>query len=108
MTYSAAVEGSRRGAVPNLDFRQFENIGAVLKLHTYIASRAVFYMSESRQIPLSIPAELVALVDGLGSGTLNETQRETGRHGEKGRGRTTARFCLIQISCISRRINRFY
>ena len=28
-------------------------------------------------LPLSTPAELVALVDALGSGSLNEYQRET-------------------------------
>jgi hypothetical protein len=37
----------------------------------------LFELSESRQIPLSTPAELIALVDGLGSGTLNEHQRQT-------------------------------
>ena len=37
----------------------------------------LFELSESRQIPLSTPAELVALVDALGSGTLNEHQRQT-------------------------------
>jgi len=34
-------------------------------------------MPESRPIPVSTPAELVALVDSLGSGTLNQQQRET-------------------------------
>ena len=37
----------------------------------------LFHLPESRQIPVSTPAELVALVDSLGSGTLNEHQRET-------------------------------
>ncbi len=37
----------------------------------------MFQLPESRQIPLSTPSELVALVDLLGSGTLNEHQRET-------------------------------
>jgi hypothetical protein len=37
----------------------------------------LFHLPESRQVPLSTPAELVALVDSLGSGTLNEHQRET-------------------------------
>ncbi len=37
----------------------------------------LFQLSESRQVPLSTPAELVALVDTLGNGTLNERQRET-------------------------------
>jgi hypothetical protein len=36
-----------------------------------------FNLPESRQAPISTPAELVALVDSLGSGTLNEHQRET-------------------------------
>jgi len=36
-----------------------------------------FYLPESRQTPIYAPAELVALVDSLGSGTLNEHQRET-------------------------------
>jgi hypothetical protein len=30
-----------------------------------------------REVPLSTPAELIALVDGLRSGTLNEHQRQT-------------------------------
>jgi len=34
-------------------------------------------LPESRQAPFYTPAELVALVDSLGSGTLNEHQRET-------------------------------
>ncbi len=37
----------------------------------------LFHLPESRQIPLSTPAELVALVDSLGNGTLNAMQRET-------------------------------
>jgi hypothetical protein len=37
----------------------------------------LFELSEGSQIPLSTPAELIALVDGLGSGTLNEHQRQT-------------------------------
>jgi len=37
----------------------------------------LFELSESRQIPLSTPAELVALIDSLGNGTLNEHQRQT-------------------------------
>lgn len=37
----------------------------------------LFHLPESRQIPLATPAELVALVDSLGNGTLNEMQRET-------------------------------
>jgi integrase/recombinase XerD len=37
----------------------------------------LFHLPESRQAPFSTPAELVALVDSLGSGTLNEHQRET-------------------------------
>jgi integrase/recombinase XerD len=37
----------------------------------------LFHLPESRQVPLSTPAELVALVDSLGSGTLNEQQRAT-------------------------------
>jgi hypothetical protein len=37
----------------------------------------LFELPESRPIPLSSPAELIALVDSLGSGTLNERQRET-------------------------------
>lgn len=37
----------------------------------------LFELPESRAVPLSTPAELVALVDSLGSGTLNEHQRET-------------------------------
>jgi hypothetical protein len=36
----------------------------------------LFELSEGRQLPLSTPAELIALVDGLGSGTLNEHQRQ--------------------------------
>jgi len=36
-----------------------------------------FYLPESRPAPSYTPAELVALVDSLGSGTLNENQRET-------------------------------
>lgn len=36
----------------------------------------LFHLPESRQVPLSTPAELVALVDSLGNGTLNEKQRE--------------------------------
>jgi hypothetical protein len=36
-----------------------------------------FYLPESRQSPCYTPSELVALVDSLGSGTLNEHQRET-------------------------------
>ncbi len=36
----------------------------------------LFELSENKQIPLSTPAELIALVDSLGSGTLNEQQRE--------------------------------
>ncbi|MCX6083236.1 MAG: hypothetical protein NTW32_27225 [Chloroflexi bacterium] len=34
-------------------------------------------MTESRQVALTTPAELVALVDSLGNGTLNERQRDT-------------------------------
>jgi len=37
----------------------------------------LFHLPESRQIPFYTPAELVALVDSLGNGTLNEQQRET-------------------------------
>ena len=37
----------------------------------------LFYLPESQQIPQSTPAELVALVDSLGNGTLNDVQRET-------------------------------
>jgi hypothetical protein len=37
----------------------------------------MFELSESRQVPLSTLAELIALVDALGSGTLNEHQRQT-------------------------------
>jgi site-specific recombinase XerD len=37
----------------------------------------LFALPENRQVSVSTPAELVALVDSLGSGTLNETQRET-------------------------------
>jgi len=37
----------------------------------------LFHLPESRQMPFHTPAELVALVDALGSGTLNEHQRET-------------------------------
>jgi site-specific recombinase XerD len=37
----------------------------------------LFHLPESRQVPFYTPAELVALVDSLGSGTLNEQQRET-------------------------------
>lgn len=37
----------------------------------------LFHLPESRQAPFFTPAELVALVDSLGSGTLNEHQRET-------------------------------
>ncbi|MEP7136551.1 MAG: site-specific integrase [Chloroflexota bacterium] len=36
-----------------------------------------FHLPESRPAPCYTPAELVALVDSLGSGTLNEQQRET-------------------------------
>ncbi|MBN2117597.1 MAG: hypothetical protein JW730_13555 [Anaerolineales bacterium] len=36
----------------------------------------MFHLPESRQIPLATPAKLVALVDSLGNGTLNEMQRE--------------------------------
>jgi len=46
----------------------------------YRAMRQVerlFHLSETRQMPFYTPAELVALVDSLGSGTLNEHQRET-------------------------------
>jgi len=37
----------------------------------------LFHLPESRPAPFYTPAELVALVDSLGSGTLNEHQRET-------------------------------
>ncbi len=37
----------------------------------------MFQLPESRHVPLSTPAELVALVDSLGNGTLNQMQRET-------------------------------
>jgi hypothetical protein len=37
----------------------------------------LFHLPESRHVPLSTPAELVALVDSLRRGTLNEKQRET-------------------------------
>jgi hypothetical protein len=37
----------------------------------------LFHLPESRQVPFSTPAELVALVDSLRSGTLNERQCET-------------------------------
>jgi site-specific recombinase XerD len=37
----------------------------------------LFHLPEGRPVPVSTPAELVALVDSLGSGTLNEHQRET-------------------------------
>jgi len=37
----------------------------------------LFHLPESRQAPFYTPAELVALVDSLGSGTLNEHQHET-------------------------------
>lgn len=37
----------------------------------------LFHLPESRQALCYTPAELVALVDSLGSGTLNERQRET-------------------------------
>jgi hypothetical protein len=37
----------------------------------------LFRLPESRKMPFYTPAELVALVDSLGSGTLNEHQRET-------------------------------
>lgn len=37
----------------------------------------LFHLPESRPAPFYTPAELVALVDSLGSGTLNERQRET-------------------------------
>lgn len=37
----------------------------------------LFHLPESRPVPFYTPAELVALVDSLGSGTLNEKQRET-------------------------------
>jgi site-specific recombinase XerD len=37
----------------------------------------LFHLPESRQTPFYTPAELVALVDSLSSGTLNEHQRET-------------------------------
>jgi integrase/recombinase XerD len=36
-----------------------------------------FHLPESRTVPYYTPAELVALVDSLGSGTLNEHQRAT-------------------------------
>jgi hypothetical protein len=39
--------------------------------------KQLFHLPESRQAPFYTPAELVALVDSLGSGTLNEQQRET-------------------------------
>jgi hypothetical protein len=38
---------------------------------------AEYSKSETGRIPLSTPAELVALVDSLNGGTLNESQRET-------------------------------
>jgi len=37
----------------------------------------LFEMPESRQVAASTPAELVALVDSLNGGTLNENQRAT-------------------------------
>jgi hypothetical protein len=37
----------------------------------------LFHLPESRPAPFYTPAELVALLDSLGSGTLNEHQRET-------------------------------
>jgi site-specific recombinase XerD len=37
----------------------------------------LFHLPESRPAPCYTPAELVALVDSLGSGTLNERQRKT-------------------------------
>lgn len=46
----------------------------------YRAMRQVerlFHLPETRQAPFYTPAELVALVDSLGSGTLNQQQRET-------------------------------
>jgi len=39
----------------------------------------LFELSESQQAPVFTPAELVALVDALNSGTLNDSQRETVR-----------------------------
>jgi hypothetical protein len=37
----------------------------------------LFALPENRQVSTATPAELVALLDSLGSGTLNKTQRET-------------------------------
>jgi len=36
-----------------------------------------FHLPESRSTPIYSPAELVALLDSLARGTLNENQRET-------------------------------
>ena len=37
----------------------------------------LFSLTESQNVPATTPARLIALVDSLSNGTLNETQRET-------------------------------
>jgi integrase len=45
--------------------------------HAMNQVEGLFELPESRKVSVSTPAELVALVDSLSSGTLNEKQRET-------------------------------
>lgn len=57
--------------------RLYDGTVAAAYYHAMNQIEGLFELPGSRKVSVSTPAELVALVDSLSNGTLNESQRET-------------------------------